>query len=107
MRNQRFAGVVLTPVNAIQIDVHKARVWVVIPHIHHAVLDERTGNVEPALDHVLRPGAKLELIKGSLRQDAMVEPVEQRSLQFSGAVAGAAFYTEAFLRKILPRPAEA
>src|SRR5436190_11533103 len=50
---ERFAGVVLSPIDTVKIEVHEAAVGIQTAHVKQAVLDKTPGHVEAAVHHVL------------------------------------------------------
>ena len=69
---------VLAPVDSIEIEVNKPAMGVQVAHVEHRVIGEPVRHIEPALVHVVRAGAQLDMIEDLHRRDAVAVPVKER-----------------------------
>ena len=104
---QQFTAIVLTPVDAVEVEMDEAPVGIKTAHVEHGIFDESPGHIKAALVHVLRAGPEIEFVKGGFGEYAAIEPVEEGDAELGGAVAGAAFHADAAFGVFGPGIAEA
>ena len=95
--------IVLSPIHAVDVDVHKASMRIETAHVEHGVFYKSIRHVKATIDHIVISGCNAEGINLIGRRNAAVKATEQREIETFLTIDRSETQTVTFFRKIRPR----